>query len=102
MITWRVVLKKTAEEDFLSLDNSVKNAVAAGLLKLKESPELRGHALAGNLAGFRALVVGKKRIRIVYRIERDRVLVFVIAIGNRRNNEVYREASTRTGESPSQ
>ena len=102
MINWRVVLKKTAEEDFLALDNSVKKAVAAGLFKLQESPELRGHSLTGNLAGYRALVVGKKQIRIVYGIEHDRVVVFVIAIGNRRNNEVYLEASTRTGDSPSQ
>ena len=92
---WKVELTDEAKAELGSLDNSVQKSVAAGLIKLKESPELRGHALAGNLAGFRALVVGKKRIRIVYRIEHDQVLVVVIAIGHRRNSEVYDAAGER-------
>lgn len=65
--------------------------------KLSISPELRGHALKGNLAGCRSLVVGKKKLRVVYEIETDRVLVYVIAIGHRRDDEVYIRASNRLG-----
>jgi mRNA interferase RelE/StbE len=101
-MTWKIELTDEAKAELGGLDNSVQKSVAAGLMKLNESPQLRGHSLTGNLAGYRALAVGKKQIRIIYRIERDQVLVVVIAIGHRRNNEVYLEASTRTGDSPSQ
>ncbi len=74
--------------------------VEAALLKLTSDPQLRGYPLRGNLAGYRALVVGKKKIRIVYKVIKDQVVVFVIAIGHRRNDEVYLKASTRTDDSP--
>ena len=73
--------------------------VEAALLKLTTEPQLRGYPLGGNLAGFRSLVVGKKKIRIVFKVISDQVVVFVIAIGHRRNDEVYLKAATRTDES---
>ena len=45
------------------------------------------------------MVVGKKKIRIVYKILVDQVVVFVIAIGHRRNDEVYLQATARTDDS---
>ena len=92
---WKVELTDEAKAELGSLDNSVQKSVAAGLIKLNESPHLRGHSLTGNLSGYRALAVGKKKIRIIYRIEHDQVLVVVIAIGRRRNSEVYDAAGER-------
>jgi mRNA interferase RelE/StbE len=74
--------------------------VEAGLLKLTSDPHLRGHPLSGNLSGLRSLVVGKKKIRIVYKVVDKRVLVYIIAIGYRRNDEVYLRAAARTDDSP--
>ncbi len=74
--------------------------IEAALLKLTTDPELRGYPLGGNLVGFRSLVVGKRKIRIVYKVLKDQVVVFVIAIGHRRNDEVYLKAATRTADSP--
>lgn len=83
----------------MALDGSDRRLVEAGLLKLTTDPHLRGHALGGNLTGFRSLVVGKKKIRIVFKVISDQVVVFVIAIGHRRNDEVYLKAATRTDDS---
>jgi mRNA interferase RelE/StbE len=92
---WVVSLSPEATEDYQELDHSVAKLVDLAIEKLSTSPEQRGHALKGNLAGCRALVVGKKKLRVVYEIENDRVLVYVIAIGHRRDNEVYIRASNR-------
>ncbi len=96
---WFVVLSPEAELDLREIDNSTIDIVKAGLRKLSASPELRGHALKGILAGCRSLVVGKKKIRIVYKVLVDQVVVFVIAIGRRHNDEVYLKAASRTDDS---
>lgn len=46
------------------------------------------------------MVVGKKKIRIVYTVLGERVMVYVVAIGRRHNDEVYLSAATRTDDSP--
>jgi mRNA interferase RelE/StbE len=97
---WFVILSPEATEDYQNLDHSVAVLVDLAMEKLSISPELRGHALKGNLAGCRSLVVGKKKLRVVYEIETDRVLVYVIAIGHRRDDEVYIRAGARVKESP--
>lgn len=42
-----------------------------------------GKPLVGQLAGFRSLRVAGQRFRIIYRIEDERVVVYVVAIGIR-------------------
>ncbi len=102
MTTWRVKFSPSATADYLNFDGSSLKAIESALKKLEVSPDLRGAPLAGNLSGLRKLPAGKTQFRIVYRLYPDLLLVYVIGIGHRRNNEVYLEASTRTGESPSQ
>lgn len=46
-------------------------------------PEKKDKPLVGQLAGFRSLRVAGQRFRIIYRIEDDRVVVYVVAIGIR-------------------
>lgn len=63
--------------------------------KLTAEPEKFGSPLKGPLKGYRKLRVGE--YRVVYEIENDRVLVYVIAVGFRRNEDVYREVIKRLG-----
>jgi mRNA interferase RelE/StbE len=97
---WTVRLSATANRSYEDFDNSVASQVDAALEKLKVSPELRGYALRGSLAGFRSLVVGKKKLRIIYRIIDSQVLVYVISIGFRRNDEVYIKAAASVDDPP--
>jgi mRNA interferase RelE/StbE len=97
---WVLTYSSEAQKDVASLDGSDRRIVEASLIKLTTDPHLRGHALGGNLTGFRSLVVGKKKIRIVFKVINDKVTIFVIAIGHRRNDEVYLQASARLGDSP--
>jgi mRNA interferase RelE/StbE len=97
---WTVRLSPAAISDYDCLDHSVASSVDGALEKLTEHPELRGYPLRGNLSGLRSLVVGKKKIRIVYRVIDERVMVYVVAIGRRHNDEVYIRAGARIKESP--
>ena len=51
--------------------------------KLASDPELQGKALLGELRGHRSIRAVGQRYRIVYRVERDEVLVLVIGVGRR-------------------
>lgn len=95
---WVVVLSDEAEDDLAKLDNSAVKGVRDGIRKLAISPELRGHPLKGDLAGRRSLVVGKKKIRIIFLVQNETVTVLIIGIGNRHNDEVYLIAGTRVGD----
>ena len=48
-----------------------------------------------DLTGYRKIYFGKKAYRIVYEIQRKRLVVLVIGIGKREREEIYREVARR-------
>lgn len=87
-----------ALKDLEKLDNSVRRLVFKQLNKLAASPELG--ELLGNKAGFdltgcRKMYVDNKRVRIVYRIFENKIIVEVVAIGERDGMDVYENAAER-------
>jgi len=52
-----------------------------------------GVPLSGNLADFRKLRVGD--FRVVYQVHEKNVVVYVLAVGPRRDMEIYRLAVKR-------
>lgn len=79
---YSVRFMSNAEKAFDKLDKGDKRLVVAQLEKLERAPEL-GKPLADGLAGFRKMYCARKRLRIIYRIENDQLVVLVIAIGER-------------------
>ena len=91
----KVELFDLATIDFEGFDNSSKQAILLGLRKLENEPQKRGRMLSGNLHPLRRLVVGKNQIRILFRVYEDRDLCRIVAIGARRDDEVYKIAAER-------
>lgn len=91
----RVELFDLASEDFDRFDNSAKRVILLGLRKLENEPNKRGQLLSRNLHPLRKLVVGNKQIRIIFRVYDDLDLCRVVAIGARRDVEVYKIAAER-------
>ncbi len=56
-------------------------------------PDKTGKPLSGELAGCRRIRTGD--VRIVYRVHAETVEVLIVAVGPRRNDEVYRAARRR-------
>lgn len=86
------------EDDLKQLDHRVRLLVFKQLKKLSQSPQLGdllGNKAGMDLSGCRKMYVDHKRVRIVYRIIEDVIVVEVIAIAQRDDMSVYREASQR-------
>lgn len=54
---------------------------------LSRDPERRGRPLVGPLAGYRSLRVAGQRYRLIYRIAAGEVLVWVCAVGIRKEGD---------------
>jgi len=94
--TWKVELIPEAQNDFNSLDGSVRKHVLKQLVKLEQNPDYGdplGNKAGINLDGYFKLYADKKQIRIIYEIVGHTIKV--IAIDKQEDMEVYRIALKR-------
>ena len=97
-MNYKIILKEEADNELSELDHNQKILVFKQLKKLSTSPELGvklGNKAGFDLSGCRKIYVDKKKIRIVYKIVEDEIIVEIIAIGKRDEMEVYKKASQR-------
>lgn len=94
------VHKDVTTKDSRPFDASTREKIKNKIRELLAvAPEQAGEPLRFELSGYRKLVVFDD-YRIVYRVHRDEVIVFVLAVGIRRNSEVYRDAVKRLAALP--
>ena len=86
-MAFRVVLEAAAKKELAALDKPVQRRIAAFIDRLQElqDPTSTGHALTGPYMGLWTYRVGD--MRLIAEIDRGRVVITVIKIGNRK--EVY-------------
>jgi len=89
-----VILHPHVEEDLGRLGTPVQSEALMWLDKLSQNPYL-GQELQRELKGLRKIYMNKARHRIVYTINKQEVHILVIAIGARKDSEVYRIAKQR-------
>ena len=94
-MTWRVIYHHQVVEDLEELGRYQARAVLQAIeSRIRHGqPDKTGKALSGELAGCRRIRTGD--VRIVYRAHADFVEVLIVAVGPRRNDEVYRTARKR-------
>lgn len=98
MMRYKIVVKREVEDDLKKLTKAQKILVFKQFKKLESSPQLGvqlGNRAGFDLSGLRKLYVDKKKIRIIYRIYEERIVVEVIAVGKREDMKVYAEANRR-------
>lgn len=94
------VHKEVTTADSRRFDAKAKEKIKAKIRELLSvAPESVGEPLRFELLEYRKLVIFDK-YRIVYRVIRDEVLVFILAVGIRRDSEVYEEALRRLKRGP--
>lgn len=82
------------KEDFKGIDSSDQQKIIKAIRKkLTTDPERYGNPLKGNLKRLWKLRVGK--YRAIYEVKADKISVYVIKIGFRRDEEVYKETLKR-------
>lgn len=101
-MAYKVEFLPEAAREFEALDGSLKKLAAKQIDKLAERPELGeplGKRMGIDLTGYRKIYFGKKGYRIVYEIQRQRVVILIIGIGKRERAEIYREVAQRLRQS---
>ncbi len=91
---WQITYHKDVVGDLHSVSaTAAKRILRAIDTKLTRAPLDFGAPLSGNLAPLRKLRVGD--YRIVYQVKQKTVVVYVLAVGPRRDKEIYSIASKR-------
>jgi mRNA interferase RelE/StbE len=94
-MAWTVAYHPDVHDDFRRLGR----VEAQNILKVIDQrlvqgePEKVGKPLHGALSGYRRLRTGDTRI--VYRVEKRKIEILILAVGMRRNDEVYEKADKR-------
>jgi len=74
-----------ARDMLLSIsDRRVREKIYEKVKLLEEEPEKQGKPLTGELSGHRSLRAASQRYRIIYRTEREKLTVWIIALGIRK------------------
>jgi mRNA interferase RelE/StbE len=83
-IVWREPAVKMAET---ITDRRERERIVARVDQLAENPEQQGKPFVGELAGYRSVRVAGQRYRIIYRVERQTVIVLIVAVGRRKEGD---------------
>jgi mRNA interferase RelE/StbE len=91
---WKIIYHKDVDDDLKSVGPSAAKRIIKTInQKLTSEPEKFGAPLAHHLRDFRKLRIGD--FRVVYQVFEQKVIVFVLAVGPRRDKEIYQAASHR-------
>lgn len=95
-MAWLVHYHPEVEQDLLRLGRTEAKAILKVIEEriINGEPDKVGKSLSGELAGFRRIRTGQTRI--VYRVDGEKIEVLIIAVGMRRDNEIYDAANKRT------
>ena len=87
-MTYRIIVSPTALKMLQGIkDRRVRRLVQDCITRLAEDPEKQGKPLAGELSAYRSVRAVGQRYRVIYRVEKDIVQVFIVAAGIRREGD---------------
>lgn len=93
-MTWTIRYHRLIHDDLRSVSGVDQQRIRRAIeSRLGADPESCGKPLSGELRGFWRLRVGDWRV--IYRIHRDVVEVFVVKIGARKDFQVYLDMAKR-------
>ena len=93
-MTWTLLYHHAVEDDLESVGPTAARRILKAIdEKLVQEPLRFGLPLSGHLSGFRKLRVGD--FRVVYQVIEKKVMVYVLAVGPRRDKEIYQSAVKR-------
>jgi len=83
-MSYRIIIQPTALKLLKEIsDRRIRQKITDRIEKLKESPEMQGKPLLGELEGYYSVRAVGQRYRIIYKIEQEKVIVIIFALGIR-------------------
>jgi mRNA interferase RelE/StbE len=82
---WPVFITPAAQRMLQAIpDGRIRGKIGDVIDRLRQEPEKQGKALLGELTGYRSIRAVGQRYRIIYKVEKSRVIVIVVAVGLRK------------------
>jgi len=95
-LTYQIALTVQARKMLGSIsDRRVQQKIQKRIDGLAEEPEKQGKPLVEELEGYRSLRAVGQRYRIIYAVERKKIVVYVLAVGLRKQgsrSDIYQIA----------
>ena len=87
-MTYRIDISPVAFKALADIsDRRIQQKIRERIDGLAHDPELQGKPLGGELAPCRSLRAIGQRYRILYRVERNRIMVLVLTVGLRKEGD---------------
>jgi len=84
-MTYKIVIAPTALKMLKDItDRRVRDLIVKRIDELMEEPEIQGKPLIAELSGCRSIRAAGQRYRIVYRVINDKIMVYIVAMGIRK------------------
>lgn len=85
---WQVRLTVPALKQLAAIkDTRIKESIGKRISALASEPEKQGKAMTDELAGYRSIRAVAQRYRIIYKLEAEQVVVFVVGLGIRKEGD---------------
>jgi mRNA interferase RelE/StbE len=96
-VTYAVLIDELVlKDDFKGIELHHRGKIIKAIReRLSTEPDRYGQPLRGELKGYWKLRVGE--FRVIYEIRKEDVVVLVVKVGLRRNDDVYRAVLKRLG-----
>ena len=95
---YKIIFHSEAKKELDALDGRSGLIVLKQIKKIMVNPELGeliGNKAGFDLSGYRKMYANRKKIRIVYKITDEKLIIYIISIGKRDIGIVYEEAFKR-------
>jgi mRNA interferase RelE/StbE len=94
-MTYKLKFLPSAKKEWGKLDNSIKTQFKSKLKKCLENPHIKANRLHGFDCAYK-IKLRSVGYRLVYEVDDNEIVVYVIAVGKRENNAVYELANRRS------
>jgi len=87
-VTWKIFLTPTSRVVLAGIqDERVRKKIAERIDGLNAEPDKQGKPLISELKTYRSLRAVGQRYRIIYRIDNDKIIVTIVAVGLRKEGD---------------
>ena len=85
---WQVRVTAPALQQLAEIkDTRIKESIVKRINALNNEPEKQGKPMNGDLMGYRSIRAVGQRYRIIYKLEEEQVVVFVVGLGIRKEGD---------------
>lgn len=92
---YKILRHKDFTDEWNDLPAAIREQLKKKLAKVVINPHIPKNRLHGDLANCYKIKLLKAGVRLVYRVDDDKVIILLVTVGKRAENAVYIEAGKR-------